>query len=94
MRVLIIYYDENDSVLLNYVREFSEEISIFTPDENSRVPGYENIHGNILEILEKMKNKFDVIAIRRRKNYPAGDFFVGNLIDRIKSMGFRVLVVD
>jgi hypothetical protein len=94
MRILVIYYDDSDMKVLNYVRDFAKDILIYTPDENRPIPGYNNFHGDLLEILEKLKGNVDVIAFKKRKNYPTGSFFIGDLIDRLKSMGFKILVIS
>ncbi len=94
MRVLVIYYDDSDTKVINYVKDFTSDILIFTPDERIMFPGYVNIHGDLLENLEKLKGKVDVISLRKRENYPVGNIFLGNLVDQIKSMGFKVLVIS
>ncbi|MCG1666801.1 hypothetical protein K4V17_10465 [Staphylococcus epidermidis] len=94
MKVLVIYFDESDSSVLKYVKDITSDILVYTPDEKISYIGYENIHGNILEILDKIKGTVDVIALKKRENYPVGDKFIGNLIETIKSKDYKVLVIQ
>ncbi len=93
MKIMVIYFDEEDSSVVRYLKDVAAEIIVYTPDENMPYAGYENIHGNIFNIIEIMRGKVDAIALKKRENYPVGDKFIGNLIDIIKSKGFKVLVI-
>jgi len=93
MKTLVIYYDKNDDLVLNYAREFSSEIYVYSPEPKFVPPGNNVISGNLEEVLDSLKEKIDVVAFRERNNYPMGFLKTGNMISEMRKRGLRFLMV-
>ncbi len=93
MITLVIYYDKNDDLVLNYVKEFSSEIYVYSPEPKLIPSGNNVISGNLEEVLDSLKEKVDVVAFRERNNYPIDFLKTGNMINEVKKRGLRFLMV-
>ncbi len=94
MNVLVIYYEKDDDVIINYVKDFTNNFQVFAYEKNSSLEGLNVITGNILNILDDLKGKVNVVALKKKKFYGNGDFKFIDLVREIKSRGYKILLVD
>ena len=92
MKILVLYFDDEDKICMNYAREISNDIYVLPIGEK---PNFEKIlpySGNLLEDIKKYEKTFDLIVIRKRANYPVKNFEFGHLIKNLRK--YRLLVVN
>ncbi len=94
LSVLIIYYDRDDDILINYVKDFTSNFYVFAYQKNVSLEGLNVVTGNILNVLDDFKGRIDVIALRKRNSYGNGDFKFIDLLREIKIRGYKILLVD
>jgi len=93
MRSLVIYYDKSDDVVLNYVREFSSEVYIYSPEPKIVPQDSNTVSGNLIDVLDSMKDRIDVVAFRERNSYSIDFLKTGNLVNEIKKRGLKFLII-
>ncbi len=94
MSVLIIYYDKDDDIVINYVKDFTNNFQVFAYEKTGSLEGLNVITGNILKILDDLKGQINVVALKKRSFYGNGDFKFIDLIREVKSRGYKILLVD
>ena len=93
MNALVIYFNSDDEICINYAREFADRVYILNVTENEF--DKENLlksTGNILEDIEKYENLFGVIVLRKRENIKIKNFEFGNMIKKLEK--YKLLVVE
>ncbi len=93
MNALVIYFNSDDEICVNYAREFADRIYILkTTEKEIEKESLLEFSGDILKDVEKYKNLFDIIVLKKRKNFKTRRFEFGNLIKKLEK--YRLLVIE
>lgn len=93
MIALVIYYDKSDDIVLSYVKDFAEEIYIYSPEEKIAPPGFITKSGSLENVLDELKGKIDFVAFKARNNYSLDTLKIGDLEKEIKKRNYRILII-
>ncbi len=93
MKALIIYYNRDDDLVINYVKDFVDELFIYSSEPKIAPYGYKVYSGNLENVLDDLKNKVDFVAFKERENYSMDFLRTGNLFEEVKKRNMRSLII-